>query len=180
MVDKNKHWRRIKAMDYGKRSWKQCSDYLLNESGLSLKEITQLGEFVEKKSSELHDRFGKIVTNSSDDSWSDVRFEIISRCGSEAEFRDIDIEYVQSLINSGEYTESLIYSFHEANGRFMEYKMAQSHISEVRKAEDNIESIRSYGGSFHKTLIQAWDYADSGNRKRLALGFPDLFGHLVL
>ena len=171
-------WGIIKDMAYGARNYKQCSDYLLNDSGLSLKEIAQLGEFVEKKAAELDKRFGKSVKNVSDDGWSDVRFEIVGCCG-EKVFERIGIEQIQGIIDLGNYTESFIYSFREATDRFDEYKIAKAHLSEVRKAEANLESVRSYGGSFHQTLVQAWDYADGGNRKRLAKGFPDLFEKLV-
>jgi len=38
---------------------------------------------------------------------------------------------------------------------------------------------RGFGGGFETKLIAAFDHADSNNKRKLALGFPELFKHLV-
>jgi len=42
-----------------------------------------------------------------------------------------------------------------------------------------IEQIRKTGGGFDQKLVAAFEHADKGNKRRLAIGFPKLFEHLV-
>ena len=52
-------------------------------------------------------------------------------------------------------------------------------LSERNKQLEHIEQIRKTGGGFDQKLVAAFEHADNGNKGKLALVFPELFGHLV-
>ena len=43
----------------------------------------------------------------------------------------------------------------------------------------HIEQMRQRGGGFDQKLVAAFEHADSSNKRKLAIGFPELFEHLV-
>jgi hypothetical protein len=123
-------WGFIDAMRYNERGPEGCSEWLLNESGLSLKDIYTLSQFVNEKSFYINDTFFRQVRDVSDDGWFDVCYQIVAN-GKEF-FESITLEKIQHMIDNDLYTESFAYSFHEANDRYFEHKRAIAQLKDEK------------------------------------------------
>jgi len=104
-------WGFIEAMNYNERGYNGCREWLKTESGLSKRDISILKEFVASKVDELNTRFSGIVRCISDDTWSDVSYQIVAN--GEEFYNTITAEKMQSMIDNMEYKESFAYSFLE-------------------------------------------------------------------
>lgn len=133
-------WGFIDAMKYNERGYKGCSEWLLNESGLSLRNIYTLSQFVDEKCFYLNDTFFKQVRDVSDDGWSDVCYQIVAN-GKEF-FEGITLEKIQHMIDNDLYTESFAYSFREAEDRYFEYKKALAELKYERTKPKTPKMIR--------------------------------------
>jgi hypothetical protein len=102
-------WGFIEAMNYNERGYDGCHEWLETESGLSKLDISILKEFVDSKVDELNARFSGIVRCGSDDTWSDVRYQIVAN--GEEFYNTITAEKMQSMIDNMDYKESFAYSF---------------------------------------------------------------------
>lgn len=102
-------WGFIEAMNYNERGYKGCREWLQEESDLSYHDIQILGEFVYSKVNELNTRFLGIVRCGSDDTWSDVRYQVVAN--GEEFYNTITAEKIQSMIDNMDYKESFAYSF---------------------------------------------------------------------
>tara|TARA_R110001632_G_scaffold25063_2_gene69176 strand:- start:784 stop:1053 length:270 start_codon:yes stop_codon:yes gene_type:complete len=52
-------------------------------------------------------------------------------------------------------------------------------LESKERAMKHIEQMRQRGGGFDQKLVAAFEHADSSNKRKLAIGFPELFEHLV-
>ena len=102
-------WGFVEAMNYNERGYDGCREWLKTESGLSKRDIGILEEFVNSKVDKLNTLFSGIVRCGSDDTWSDVRYQIVAN--GEEFYNTITAEKIQSMIDNGDYKESFAYSF---------------------------------------------------------------------
>jgi hypothetical protein len=110
------------------------------------------------------------------DSYDDLRWQIVAN-GKES-YNNITLEKAQSMIDNNEFTESFGYAFHEVDDIVDEQQRANLFLKKER-AMKHIEQIRKTGGGFAQKLIAAFEHADNSNKRKLAIGFPELFEHLV-
>ena len=167
-------WDVIEEMDFNGVGHKEAGRWLVEESGLSLEQLNNFEEVANSKVAYLM-RLLNDVTGVSDDSFSDVCGQILAN-GREA-YKNATVESTQEMIDNFDYTESFSYAFHAL---WAERDDEKDIMKEYAKQERHIESIRQgFGGGFETKLIAAFDHADNGNKRKLALGFPELFKYLV-
>jgi len=165
-------WQVIEDMNFNERNHDGAGLYLINESGLTLDAMKQVESFARSKCSALYNQLFD-VTGVSDDSYDDLRWQIVAN--GEKFYNNITLEKAQSMIDNNEFTESFAYAFHKVSDVVEEDKQ----LSERNKQLDRIEQIRKTGGGFDQKLVAAFEHADNGNKRKLALVFPELFEHLV-
>ena len=76
---------------------------------LPFNHFQQLWKFVEAKLDELDDKFGKKITNVGDDSWWDLRAEVVGR--GKSFYHKINMNIIQSMADDVDYVENYQYSF---------------------------------------------------------------------
>ena len=166
-------WYQIEAMNFNERGYKGAGEYLVNEAALTFKGMKEVRNFATKKANALYDKLFPI-TGVSDDSFSDLIWQIVAN-GKEF-YNNITLEQAQKMADNYEYTESFAYAFHIVD----EMEDEQNNANAYLKAERYLEDIRrGYGGGFVTKLVAAFDHADAGNKRKLAKGFPEIFGPLV-
>lgn len=102
-------WAFIEAMKFNERGYKGAGDWLVNESGLSQRDMNELEKFFRSKKSELYDKlFG--VEGVGDDGFDDLLSQIVAN--GEDFYNNITIERAQKMIDNDEFTESFSYAFH--------------------------------------------------------------------
>jgi len=148
---------------------------LTSESGLSLDGMRKVESFARRKCNALYKELFD-VKGVSDDSYDDLRWQIVAN--GEEFYNNITLEKAQSMIDNNEFTESFAYAFHAVDDIIDEQQSANLFLKRER-AMKRIEQIRQTGGGFDQKLVAAFEHADNGNKRRLAIGFPELFEHLV-
>jgi len=171
-LESMKFWKAIEQMDFNGRGSKAAGRWIVEDSGLSIEQLKEIRNVANRKASYMM-RLLNGVTGVGDDAFSDVCWQIIAN-GQEA-YKNATVESTQEMIDNNEYTESFAYAFHEVDDAIEEAKQ----LSERNKQLERIEQIRKTGGGFDQKLVAAFEHADNGNKGKLALVFPELFGHLV-
>ena len=106
-------WNQVEELN-----WQSDGDYRRIEEFLknryNFNSAKELAEFVDAKADELHRKFAKAWLGDpgiacSDDSWSDLRYEVVGR-GREF-FESITVSKLQEMADNYDYRESLSYSF---------------------------------------------------------------------
>ena len=108
-VDGNKSWSLIKKLNY-----KIDDDY--SRVGKEIAKLTnaqakELWEFVNSKAENLEKRFGDKIKRVGDDSWSDIRYDVISR--GENFYNKVTLPILQRIVDRSDYSESFLYSFQD-------------------------------------------------------------------
>ena len=166
-------WEVIEKMDFNGLGHEEAGRWLVEESGLSIEQLEEVYNVANRKASYIM-RLLDDVTGVSDDGFSDVCWQILAN-GQEA-YKNATIESTQEMIDNNDYTESFAYAFHAVDDVVTEHKAALKYL----KQERHLQEVRNgFGGGFETKLIAAFDHADSNNKRKLALGFPELFKHLV-
>jgi len=168
-------WTVIEKMDFNGRGYKAAGRWLVEDSGLTFSELKNVHNVATRKASYMM-RLLNDVTGVGDDAFSDVCWQIIAN-GKEA-YKNATVESTQEIIDNDDYTESFAYAFHAVNDIVDEQQRANLFIKKER-AMKRIEEMRRFGGGFDQKLIAAFEHADNGNKRKLAIGFPELFEHLV-
>jgi hypothetical protein len=168
-------WQIIEDMNFNERGHKEAGLYLINESGLKFGAVKKVESFARRKCAALYDQLFD-VKGVSDDSYDDLRWQIVAN--GEEFYNNITLEKAQSMIDNNEFTESFAYAFHAVDDIVDEQQSANLFLKKER-ALKHIEQIRKTGGGFHQKLVAAFEHADNNNKRKLALGFPELFEHLV-
>ena len=168
-------WQVIEDMNFNERGHKEAGLYLINESGLKFGAVKKVESFARRKCAALYDKLFD-VKGVSDDSYDDLRWQIVAN--GEEFYNNITLEKAQSMIDNNEFTESFAYAFHAVDDIVDEQQSANLFLKKER-ALKHIEQIRKTGGGFDQKLVAAFEHADNNNKRKLALGFPELFGHLV-
>ena len=166
-------WEVIEEMDFNGVGHEEAGRWLVEESGLSIEQLEAFYKTANRKVAYIM-RLLNGVTGVSDDGYSDVCWQILAN-GQEA-YKNATIESTQEMIDNYDYTESFAYAFHAVDDVVTEHQAALKYL----KQERHLEEVRNgFGGGFETKLIAAFDHADSNNKRKLALGFPELFKHLV-
>ena len=166
-------WQVIEDMNFNERGHKEAGLYLINESGLKFGAVKEVESFARRKCAALYNQLFD-VTGVSDDSYDDLRWQIVAN--GEEFYNNITLEKAQSMIDNNEFTESFAYAFHAVDDVVTEHQAALKYL----KQERHLEDVRNgFGGGFETKLVAAFDHADGNNKRKLALGFPELFEHLV-
>jgi len=168
-------WTVIEKMDFNGRGHYEAGRWLVENSGLTFSELKVVEATARRKQASLYRQLFD-VTGVSDDSYDDLRWQIVAN-GKEF-YNNITLEKAQSMIDNNEFTESFAYAFHEVDDIVDEQQRANLFLKKER-AMKHIEQIRQTGGGFDQKLVAAFEHADNGNKRRLAIGFPELFEHLV-
>ena len=166
-------WDVIEEMDFNSVGHEEAGRWLVEDSGLSIEQLKEIRNVANRKASYMM-RLLNNVTGVSDDAFSDVCWQILAN-GQEA-YKNATVESTQEMIDNYDYTESFAYAFHAVDDVVTEHKAALKYLKQERHLE---EVRRGFGGGFETKLIAAFDHADSNNKRKLALGFPELFKHLV-
>ena len=102
-------WNVIEAMDFNNKGYKKAGQYLIEDSGLTIEQMSEVEDMASWKVRELYDRLWD-VKGVSDDSYDDLRWQIVAN-GQDA-FNDATVESAQKMVDNKEYTESFCYAFH--------------------------------------------------------------------
>ena len=177
MVNSMEHflWQQIENMNFNQHGYKGASKYLITESSLTLKGMREVHDFAVNKVCALYDKLTDIQ-GVSDDSFSDLCWQIVAN--GEEFYNNITLDKAQEMADNYEYTESFAYAFHDLDDIELDVELQNR---DMVKQMEYLEGVRSgmNGGGFMQKLVAAFDHADNGNKRKLALGFPELFEHLV-
>ena len=166
-------WEVIEKMDFNGLGHEEAGRWLVEESGLSATQLENFSKTANRKVAYIM-RLLNGVTGVSDDGYSDVCWQILAN-GQEA-YKNATVESTQEMIDNNDYTESFAYAFHAVDDVVTEHQAALKYL----KQERHLEDVRNgFGGGFETKLVAAFDHADGNNKRKLALGFPELFLHLV-
>ena len=115
--------------------------------------------FVRSKVNELGKRFhndwlGDPGIGVSDDSWSDLRNEVVGR-GKEF-YENITVAKLQEMADSNDYNESFSYCFHITfyNEKSEEEKRTQFQLNKPKRIEEFIKKIDGLYDEYHAELHQ--------------------------
>jgi len=174
MKDQDKEfWNVIAGMNFNMRGHEAAGRWLVEDSGLTLSEIKQIHKTAVRKHNALYNKLNAARIGS-DDGFDDVLWQTIAN-GHE-EFHNTTVEDLESMYDENRYTESFGYAFHAVT----DIEDEQFAANQFLKQERYLEEVRKgFGGGFETKLIKAFDHADGNNKRKLALGFPELFEHLV-
>ena len=177
MKDKNKEfWQVINMMDFNGRGHKEAGRWLVEDSGLTFSEIKEIRNMAQRKVNVLYNKFSYDVRIGSDDGFDDVLWQTVAN-GFQS-FHSCTAESLTEMYDENRYTESFAYSFHAVNEIEDEQFRANKFLKRER-AMKRIEEMRRFGGGFDQKLLAAFEHADNNNKRKLAVGFPELFEHLV-
>ena len=177
MKDKNKEfWKVINMMDFNGRGYKEAGRWLVEDSGLTFSEIKEIRNMATRKVNVLYKKFINDVRIGSDDGFSDVTWQTVAN-GFQS-FHSCTAESLTEMYDENRYTESFVYAFYIVD-EIEEEQFAANQFLKRERAMKRIEEMRRFGGGFDQKLIAAFEHADNNNKRKLAIGFPELFEHLV-
>lgn len=179
MKDKNKEfWKVINMMDFNGRGHEAAGRWLVEDSGLTFSEIKEIRNTANRKVNVLHSKFfdDPNLKIGSDDGFSDVLWQTVAN-GYQS-FHNCTAESLTEMYDENRYTESFAYSFH-AVSEIEDEQFAANKFLKRERAMKHIEEMRRFGGGFDQKLIAAFEHADNNNKRKLAIGFPEIFEHLV-
>jgi len=177
MKDKNKEfWKVINMMDFNGRGYQAAGRWLVEDSGLTFSEIKEIRNMATRKVNVLYKKFINDVRIGSDDGFSDVTWQTVAN-GFQS-FHSCTAESLTEMYDENRYTESFAYAFYIVD-EIEEEQFAANQFLKRERAMKRIEEMRRFGGGFDQKLIAAFEHADNNNKRKLAIGFPELFEHLV-
>ena len=177
MKDKNKEfWKVINMTDFNGRGYQAAGRWLVEDSGLTFSEIKEIRNMATRKVNVLYKKFINDVRIGSDDGFSDVTWQTVAN-GFQS-FHSCTAESLTEMYDENRYTESFAYAFYIVD-EIEEEQFAANQFLKRERAMKRIEEMRRFGGGFDQKLIAAFEHADNNNKRKLAIGFPELFEHLV-
>jgi len=155
----DKYWKQIEQLEWPKDAdYKRIEEYIKNN--YSLNSALQLADFVDNKVIELGKRFnndwlGDPGIDVSDDSWGDLRNEVVGR-GKEF-YENITVEKLQEMANNNDYNESFSYCFHITfyNEKSENEKRSQFELNKPKRIEEFVEKIDMLYDEYHAELCQS-------------------------
>ena len=179
-------WTVIEKMDFNGRGHEAAGRWLVEDSGLTFSEIKEIRNMAQRKVNVLYKKFCDDVRIGSDDGFDDVLWQTVAN-GFQS-FHSCTAESLTEMYDENRYTESFAYSFHAVNEiedeqfaadpNTLAYYNTNKFLKRER-AMKRIEKMRRFGGGFDQKLIAAFEHADNNNKRKLAIGFPEIFEHLV-
>jgi len=184
----DKYWKQIEELEWYTDSFISDGDYKRIEQqlidNLTPPEIKQLDMFVRSKVNELGKRFhndwlGDPGIGVSDDSWSDLRNEVVGR-GKEF-YENITVAKLQEMADSNDYNESFSYCFsfvwdikskskswerdltrNDYNEKSEEEKKTQFQLNKPKRIDEFIEKIGNLYDEYHAEVYQSnvWNYLE--------------------
>jgi len=156
----DKYWKQIEQLEWPKDAdYKRIEEYIKNN--YSLNSALQLADFVDNKVIELGKRFnndwlGDPGIDVSDDSWGDLRNEVVGR-GKEF-YESITVAKLREMANTNDYNESFSYCF-----TFLwtdafkpaEPVKTQFEINKPKRIEEFVEKIDMLYDEYHAELCQS-------------------------
>ncbi len=162
----DEYWQQIEELE-----WSRDGDYKRIEQQLidnfTPSEIKQLDVFVRSKVNELGQRFhndwlGNPGIDVSDDSWSDLRNEVVGR-GKEF-YENITVAKLQEMADNNDYNESFSYCFHITfyNEKSEEEKRTQFQLNKPKRIDEFVEKIGNLYDEYHAEIYQSnvWNYLE--------------------
>ena len=184
----DKYWKQIEELEWYTDSFISDGDYKRIEQqlidNLTPPEIKQLDMFVRSKVNELGKRFhndwlGDPGIGVSDDSWGDLRNEVVGR-GKEF-YENITVAKLQEMADSNDYNESFSYCFsfvwdikskskswerdltrNDYNEKSEEEKKTQFQLNKPKRIDEFIEKIGNLYDEYHAEVYQSnvWNYLE--------------------
>ena len=162
----NEYWQQIEELE-----WSKDGDYKRIEQQLkdnfTPSEAKQLDDFVRNKVDELGKRFhndwlGDPGIDVSDDSWGDLRNEVVGR-GKEF-YESITVAKLQEMADNNDYNESFSYCFHYLffPKKSEEEKRTQFQLNKPKRIDEFIEKIGNLYDEYHAEVYQSnvWNYLE--------------------
>ena len=154
----DEYWQQIEELEWSKDGdYKRIEQQLIDNFTPS--EIKQLDMFVRSKVNELGKRFhndwlGDPGIGVSDDSWSDLRNEVVGR-GKEF-YENITVAKLQEMADNNDYNESFSYCFHITfyNEKSEEEKRTQFQLNKPKRIDEFINKIDRLYDEYHAELYQ--------------------------
>jgi len=155
----DKYWKQIEQLEWPKDAdYKRIEEYIKNN--YSLNSALQLADFVDNKVIELGKRFnndwlGDPGIDVSDDSWGDLRNEVVGR-GKEF-YENITVAKLQEMANTNDYNESFSYCFHITfyNEKSENEKRSQFELNKPKRIEEFVEKIGNLYDEYHAEIYQS-------------------------
>jgi len=169
-------WDVISKMNFNGRGYERAGRWLVEDSGLTFSQIKEVRNMAQRKVNHLYKQFSDDVQIGSDDGFDDVLWQTVAN-GHEA-FHNCTAKSLTEMYNENRYTESFAYSFHAVDN-IEDEQFAANKFLKRERAMKHIEEMRRFGGGFDQKLLAAFEHASINNKRKLALGFPELFEHLV-
>jgi len=184
----DKYWQQIEELEWYTDSFISDGDYKRIEQQLkdnfTPSEAKQLDDFVRNKVNELGKRFnndwlGDPGIDVSDDSWGDLRNEVVGR-GKEF-YENITVAKLQEMANVMDYHESFSYCFsfvwdikskskswerdltrNDYNEKSENEKKTQFQLNKPKRIEEFVEKIGNLYDEYHAEIYQSnvWNYLE--------------------
>jgi len=159
----DKYWQQIEELE-----WSQDGDYRRIKQQLidnfTPSEAKQLDDFVRNKVNELGKRFnndwlGDPGIAVSDDSWSDLRNEVVGR-GKEF-YENITVAKLQEMADNNDYNESFSYCFHYLlfPEKSEEEKKTIFEENKPKRIDEFMKKINMLYDEYHAELYQGEVYS---------------------
>jgi len=163
----DRYWQQIEELEWHTDKFISDGDYKRIEEYLKEyfkpSEAQQLADFVGNKVDELGKRFnddwlGDPGIDVSDDSWGDLRNEVVGR-GKEF-YENITVAKLQEMANTNDYNESFAYCF-----TFLwteTFKKTQFQLNKPKRIDEFIEKIGNLYDEYHAEVYQSnvWNYLE--------------------
>lgn len=157
-LDEEQYWRWIEELEWSKDGdYKRVEQYL--KDNFSKSEVHELDKFRAKKVNKLSQLFNSYwlddVIPVGEDSWSDLRNEVVGR-GKEF-YENITVEKLKEMSYNSDYNESLSYCFHflYLKEKSDEEKRAEFQLNKSKRIEEFIEKIDGLFDEYHAELHQS-------------------------
>ena len=159
----NEYWQQIEELEWSKDGdYKRIEQQLIDNFKPS--EALQLADFVGNKVDELGKRFnddwlGDPGIDVSDDSWGDLRNEVVGR-GKEF-YENITVAKLQEMADNNDYNESFGYCFHITfyDEKSEMEKRSQFQLNKPKRIDEFIKKINMLYDEYHAELYQGEVYS---------------------
>ena len=168
--DEEQYWRWIEELEWYTGQWIANGDYKRVEQYLkdnfSKSEAHELDKFRAKKVNRLSQLFNSYwlddVIPVGEDSWSDLRNEVVGR-GKEF-YENITVEKLKEMAYNSDYNESFSYCFHflYLKEKSDEDKRSEFQLNKPKRIEEFIEKIDRLYDEYHPEVYNSsvWNYLE--------------------
>ena len=161
-LDEEQYWRWIEELEWSKDGdYKRAEQYL--KDNFSKSEVNELNKFRARKVNRLSQLFDSYwledVIPVGEDSWSDLRNEVVGR-GKEF-YENITVEKLKEMGYNSDYNESLSYCFHFLyyKEKSEEEKRTEIQLNKPKRINEFIKKINMLYDEYHAELYQGEVYS---------------------